>query len=619
MCGFFGEFCPDGGNLEEQTFRALLNLSERRGPDAQEVYRDQQCTLGFNRLAILDLSREAMQPMQSPSGRRVLVFNGEIYNFRELASRYSLEDQPHCLTSDTAVLSNLADRLDPEQLADALDGMFSIVLYDRERRSLSLIRDFAGIKPLFYGVTGKRIVFASQFDQIFHHPATSRRTTNASAVRDFLQLGYMPAPATLFEGIHQVEPGCLVTFDHHLREQRQDYCRFPANQMKGGHLESSAEASTAMTEALSKACKGTVRSDVPLGCFVSGGIDSPLIAAMARDEVPNLRGYTVGVDDPALNEANIAREYCEALNMSQTILSLTESDIVSQKEAHFQAFTDPVGDYSSLPTFAITKEARRHATVMLSGDGGDELFWGYPRFYKFVRARHMLALPKSVRALASRGLRVAGKSVSYGIADGLGAWVLDTQSQMLQSDLASMLPGALANSPAIQALYRYDNDYSAEAIAHWLRYNEFYGHLQRVLAKVDRASMGNSLEVRVPFLCKDVIKTAWNIRFDAANQSPKLLLKHALAGRVPENKLNLRKMGFTVPIDAWLRTSFKEEVRDLIHNPVFAADLLAPRALQRFTESYFKHEHDHGWAIWMIYSLQKWASVHLRRPLGLSS
>ncbi|MGK0189452.1 MAG: asparagine synthase (glutamine-hydrolyzing) [Verrucomicrobiales bacterium] len=611
MCGFFGEFSPTGNLLAEPDFRQLLNLSKHRGPDAQAVHRDQICAMGFNRLAILNLSPESMQPMCSPSGRFVLTFNGEIYNFRELAKAHGLQDIPLCQVSDTAVVAHLLDRVSPFELAKSLDGMFAIAIVDRETQTLSLVRDFAGIKPLFYGTSSDRIVFASQFDQVFKHPSSSGRTTNPRVLRDYLQLGYMPAPETLFQEVRQLEPGAIVTIDADLREKRSLYYRLPDVQSGALIQESSEDALATVSKSLIDACRQSLVSDVELGAFVSGGIDSPLIAAIAKQEMPGLRAYTIGVDDPELNEAEIAREYCKALEIQQTVLALSEKEIVSQKEAHFRAFSDPIGDYSSLPTYAITREAKRHATVMLSGDGGDELFWGYPRFYKFVDQRRLLALPSQLRQLVCCGLRTVGRKTSHGIADGLGNWVLDTQTQMLQSDLDAILPGQRENSSGLRSLYHYQGGYSSEAVAHWLRYNEFYGHLQRVLAKVDRASMGNSLEVRVPFLCKKVIEAAWKLQFDASNREPKQLLKRALKPRLHPAIINQRKMGFSAPIDSWLNSTFKDEVREFAHHPVFADDLIDKRATINLTERFYRGEHDHGWAVWLVYSLQKWASVHL--------
>ena len=614
MCGFFGEFCPKGTPIAEPMFRSLLSLSRHRGPDGQDVYRDAHGALGFNRLAILDLSPEAMQPMRSPSGRYVIVFNGEIYNFRELARTHGIENQPNCQTSDSAVLAHLVDTMPAEVLAEKLDGMFAIAIYDCKNLSLMLIRDFAGIKPLFYSVARDRVVFASQFDQVMHHPLVDRGSENATVVRDFVQLGYMPSPETLFTGIHQMNPGQMVTFDRALHAKHRAYFQLSPEPIKGGALETSDAALEAVSFALSKACHQTLVSDVPLGCFVSGGIDSPLIAALAHKQMPGLRGYTVGVDDPDLNEAEIARDYCRALGVEQTILDLSGEMIVNQAEAHFKAFSDPVGDYSSLPTFAITREARRHATVMLAGDGGDELFWGYPRFYKFLRSRRALALQQPLRRIYCAAMRSAGKKISHGVDEGLSSWAFDTQSHILRQDVHRILPTHPENSAGLTDLYQFKGSYSAAGIAQWVRYNEFYGHLQRVLAKVDRASMGNSLEVRVPFLCKDVINTAWQLCLDPANAQPKCLLKRALAGHLGNTPINQTKMGFTVPINSWLKTVFKDEVRELAHHPVFGRELVSVDAFRDFTEDFFKGEHDYGWAIWILYSLQKWATVHLPPP-----
>ena len=517
-----------------------------------------------------------------------------------------------CHGSDAILLSHLCDRLEPEVLAPELDGMFAIAIYDSIARTVTLIRDFAGIKPLFYGVSGGTLVFASQFDQLFRHPAfyDSNRIC-ASAVHDFLRLGYMPPPGTLFEGIRQLEPGRLVTFGGDLSSSHTSYGGF-SDRAEGSVPETSGEAEEAVRSALRDAAKISLASDVPLGCFLSGGVDSPLVAAFAREHAPDLQGYTVGVSDPEFNEAEIAAGYCERLNIPQTILELDPAAIVGGAEDHFRAFTDPVGDYSSLPTFAITRLARMHVTVMLSGDGGDELFWGYPRFLKFLDARRLLSLPRFVRRSAAFLGRSTGHPLSYGVGAGLSSWVLDTQSHLVQPDLGSLLPGT-APSDSVRDLYCYRGDFSNRELAHWLRYNEFYGHLQRVLAKVDRASMGNSLEVRVPFLCKGVIRAAWSLacRMGEEHREPKLLLKKELRNKLAGGQINRKKMGFSIPIREVLSTCFREEVRELAHHPVFAESMFDRRFLADFVEDYFASRHDQGWGVWILFSLQKWASMHL--------
>ena len=355
---------------------------------------------------------------------------------------------------------------------------------------------------------------------------------------------------------------------------------------------------------------------MPLGCFVSGGIDSPLVAAYAGQHSSSLQGYTVGVDDPEINEAEIAATYCDQLSLSQKILHLDEDEILQSVDDHFLAYADPVGDSSSLPTFAITRLAREHVTVMLAGDGGDELYWGYPRFLKFLDNRRVLQLPAAFRRGWSRLQRIAGKRIGFGYTEGLSAWMLDTQSHLMSHDLQALAPDAHP-SPAIRRLYEYEGDYSIKHLGHWLRYNEFYGHMQRVLAKVDRASMGNSLEVRVPFLCKDVIRQAWSLecQLGAKHREPKLILKKALERKV--GSINRRKMGFGVPISKWLRTCFREELSELAHHPVFGDGILDGKRQATLVDDFLSGKNDYDWGVWILYSLQKWATMHYRPALHL--
>ena len=392
MCGFLGEFSFNSNSVtSEDSFLQLLELSKHRGPDATEVYRTTQCQLGFNRLAILDLSEKGNQPKTSPSGRFSIVFNGEIYNFKELASTYELLDLKS--TSDTEVIVHLLDRIGVRNTIASLNGMFAISIFDTKEDRFYISRDFAGIKPLFYGIGEKGLVVASQFDQIFKHEwIKDRLNFHVEAVKDYFGFGYMPAPNTIYKSIRQVQPGELIEFNRDGETEQHFITYFFKTQNTG-----KSNVTTSLENDIRNAVKRQLVSDVSVATFLSGGIDSPLISAYAKEEKEDIEAFTIKVDHPELNESEIARSYASHLSLKQHVVALTESEILGHVNDHFLAYPEPFGDYSSIPTYVITKEAKKRHTVMLSGDGGDELFLGYPRMLDVLKKRFWFKFPLLLR------------------------------------------------------------------------------------------------------------------------------------------------------------------------------------------------------------------------------
>ncbi len=435
----------------------------------------------------------------------------------------------------------------------------------------------------------------------------SSLTLDVQTLSDHLALGYMPAPGTIYREIRQVEPGQHLVFHRDGTVRSTFYWQW--------RDEPSVDETTVplpgdFLDLFSTVVRDQLASDVPIGSFLSGGIDSPLVSAMAVRERPGLELFSIGVDDVALDESAAARRYAEHLHARHELEYFTTARLREQLDAHFDAFPEPFGDYSSLPSFQVCGMAKRRFTVALSGDGGDELFWGYPRFLNVVRHRGWFRQPRTLRRAVSGLARKAGARISYGIDnDSIGTWVLHAHSHNKPSDLAALYP-SFGYSESIQSLYTSPSHFRSEVdLLLWLRRNEFYGHLQRVLVKVDRTSMYHSLEVRVPFLDQRVIAFAQSLRpgLGRTHHEPKHVLKKAAIDVFGSDLVTREKKGFSVPIDKWLREDLHEELDALLvhrdpwpHNSFDRAELAA--YLQRFREGRAS-----AWGVWILYALQKWA------------
>jgi asparagine synthase (glutamine-hydrolysing) len=609
MCGFLGEITTQ--LIDPNSFQKLLDLSINRGPDQQGFWSDTVCQLGFNRLAILDLSENGKQPLISPSGKYAMVFNGEVYNFKELQLQYKINDKDLRSGSDSEILVHLIEQLPITDFAKALNGMFAISIWDIEKRKLFLIRDFAGIKPLYYGIHKNGLVFASQFDQIFCHPAFENKKLRPEIMKEYFGLGYMQAPNTVFENIFQVEPGQIIIFDYETNKiiEKHNYFNWQTTPI---HDETNNENVEKLKTIFSKVIKSQLNSDVPVASFLSGGIDSPLVTAFSKEFKPDIKAFTFGIDDPALNESEIAQKIANQIEVDQHIENCTEKSILSIIDKHFNGLCEPHGDYSSLPTFLITQKAKQFATVMLSGDGGDEVFWGYPRFLRSIENLHWFKLPLFTRKIFIPFYRKLFKKTSSAIDifPNFENWILNKQIHF--SLLDSFVPNT-SFSKELLSVYKFDGKHSKQNALLYLKKNEFYAHLQKILRKVDLMSMANSLEVRVPFLDKEIIEFSNTIKpeYGIKHQKSKLILRSLLRLYVPAEITDLPKKGFSVPIEKWLKNELKNDyLKTVLEQPFFGNQFIDRNCLEKLTEDFFEKNKGNAWGLWHIYAWQKWAQKY---------
>jgi len=609
MCGFFGEFSKAGRSSPKDIFLKLNNLATNRGPDHEGYWTNStNCQLGFRRLSIIDLSKEGNQPMHSRDGKWSIVFNGEIYNYKDLQAEMGLSNSDLHSTSDTEIIVHALQRWGAYETAWKLNGMFAIAAYDHSSDLLYLIRDFAGIKPLFYAVNENRVIFGSQYDQIYKHPEFSQKEISPVGLSEYVRFGYNPAPDCIFKNTWQLRPGEIITINSSLDVKKEIYYQLSFN--RGVLDENSAAAQSGFHKMFHGVVNRQLVSDVEIGTFLSGGIDSPLVTAHAASFRKNLKTFTIGFEDKQYNEAEIARQYAEVLKVQNNCTLYTPELLYSQLDNHFKAFKEPFGDYSSLPSYQVSKDAKKNFTVVLTGDGGDELFWGYPRMLRIVENRRWFGLPKMVRQVLAALVRIGGRSISYGIHyNSIGQWVLEHHSQNKTADMNRFLPGHTISEDT-KLLYKSPADMkNVEDILQWLRWNEFYGHMQRVLVKVDRTTMHHSLEARVPFLDKDTIQYALTLDpgLGTTHKELKYMLKKDLERFIPRDLINKRKYGFGLPIDLWLRTSLREEVMDLlVSSDPYPYNTFDRKEMEKYVSDFMSGKTHSGWGIWILYALQKW-------------
>ena len=607
MCGFFGEITSN--LLSDFEFKKILNLSIHRGPDQQGISKSNDFQIGFNRLAILDLSENGNQPLFSPNKRFVVVFNGEIYNYKELQKLHQINDNELRSKTDSEILVHLLEKMSVQQVIKHLNGMFAISVYDILEKKAYLARDFAGIKPLFYGFFEDGLVFASQFDQVFQYPAFNDKKLRPEIMKEYFGLGYMHAPNTVFENIYQVAAGEVVCWDFETKKivYKSSYFDFIST---NENEETNPETSELFEQLFDDVISQQLNADVPIATFLSSGVDSTLVTSFAKKNKNDITAFTFGVNQEQLNEAPAAVKIAKQIEVNHKVFYSNEQELLSNIDTHFNFLSEPFGDYSSIPTFLITKEAKKIATVMLSGDGGDELFWGYPRFLKSVQQAHWFNYPLWLRKLLVPFFRKINPKLSNAldILPSFSSWILYKQNHFHL--LEELFPNQQFSKELLED-YAIDSNQNKTQILMYLKQNEFKAHLQRVLKKVDLMSMANSLEVRVPFLDNSIINfsNSINPKYGIEHQETKFVLKQTLHKIMPSIATSTSKKGFTVPIADWLKNELKADfIKTVLETPIFGAEHIDTSIIKNEVEKFYKNQKSvNPWGLWHVYAWQKWA------------
>ncbi|MEM6793892.1 MAG: asparagine synthase (glutamine-hydrolyzing) [Acidobacteriota bacterium] len=623
MCGLCGLFSPhSGGVAGEAADGAIQRMTRglaRRGPDDESFWSDPEgrLRLGFRRLAILDLSPAGNQPMETRSGRTVLVMNGEIYNFREL--RRELEDHGHVFrsTGDAEVVAEALEHWGEDAL-ERLHGMFALAWFDREARRLTLARDRAGIKPLYLLETPHGLAFGSHFDTVLEAPWLGNPEIDPEVLRLYLRLAHVPPPRGLVRGTRQLAPGRLLRVDADGDRAERAFWTLPRTPRVDLGAD---EAGPALERALERAVDRHRLADVPLGVFLSGGVDSPLVSAIARGQTSaELLAFTLGNPGWGQDEEKAAGRWAEAIGVDHRIARLEGGALAESLGDARAAMHEPFGDFSLLPTLALSRFARQHVTVALSGDGGDELFFGYERPRSLLRDGPLFRWPLAVRRALWAGGRLGapgGRRSDAVLFKTPGHYYEEVSARTSTATLEALAPGL---PPAPREIYRSEPwrpPGERRQLAHFSRFAEFHGQLQRCLKKVDMASMHHSLEVRVPLLDVDVLETSLRIdpMISLSGGQRKRLLRDLLAQRVPEADLQTRKLGFGIPLGDLLRGPLRKSTEETLFDaPLYPEGLLRRPAVERLWHQHLEKKIDAKWTLWTLLALQWWAErVGLRR------
>ena len=648
MCGFAGFWYPAtrarASEPLETTVTRMNDAIVHRGPDDAGTWCDTDVAvaLGFRRLSILDLSPAGHQPMVSASGRYIITFNGEIYNFAELRDALIAQGATFRGHSDTEILLAAFTRWGVHDTITRCAGMFAIALWDRETRSLSLIRDRLGEKPLYYGVVGGTFMYGSELKALRAHPDWNA-TIDRGAVALYLRHNYVPAPYSIYTGIKKVIPGTIVT----IREGRFDA---PETTVYWSPLEvtssavahpshaSDDEALDQLDALLRRTIRDEMVADVPLGAFLSGGVDSSLLVALMQAQSARpVKTFTIGFNEAAFNEATHAKAVAAHLGVDHTELYVTPDEAMSVIPRMPATYDEPFADSSQIPTFLVARLARQHVTVSLSGEGGDELFGGYNRYFWGDRLwRRLRQIPRPVRGTLGRSLRALSPDSWDAIAHGMrgvipkryrvvtpGHKVHKAATFLGAASADDMYRAAMTHWPDPQAMTRTKEPHTAlTTAASWppfdnvvqrMMYFDLVSELpDDILVKVDRAAMAVSLESRAPFLDHRVVEFAWRlpVHQKIRNGEGKWILRTLLYRYVPRTLIERPKMGFGVPIDTWLRGPLR----------AWAADLLAPDRLRRegvftpeiVTKAWDDHQrgtHNNAHLLWGLLMFQAWLTA----------
>ena len=613
MCGIFGEFVPCGQLTDKDKFIYLNSLSQTRGPDSSGYYSNSQnIQMGFNRLAILDLSVNANQPILSPDGKHVMVYNGEIYNHMDIRKEIPGDYYRFKGNSDTETLIVAFQYLDHSYVINKLDGMFAIALFDLEKNRLILARDFAGIKPLYYGLSDNSMVFASQYNQISLHPHFRNKSINPSVLKLYLRIHHIPAPFGLLENTHQVKPGEIIYFDDKNNFRSDIYWTLPS--YFPDYVCNKSEAVKLIDDELNDSVRSELMSDVPIGSFLSGGIDSSLITYYSSENFEGkIKSFSIGSDSRVHDESEYILSNSELMDIDLYYKKIDGKYVLSVFDEVMNNINEPFADFSIIPTYIVSKYARSKLTVSLSGDGGDELFFGYERFHSLLKNIRILKLPYFIKYPVYGFDKVAFKNRhinSLSLYPTFGKGHFELHSRFSDDQISRIFPDLdKVNLPEEYDVFNYDNSDNIYQALESMRRAEFYEMMQKTLKKVDFASMANSLEVRVPFLRKKFIEAALKINplFGYDGGKRKSILKKLLSEKLPNVKIQSDKFGFSVPLGKWISQDLKDEFRSKLFNESYTQYFNANvNNLSELFSDHVKSLSGNKWELFTVYSLFKW-------------
>jgi asparagine synthase (glutamine-hydrolysing) len=641
MCGIAGLFDLRPSPREAAPAAAAQRMADSmpyRGPDGCGAWGDAEAGIGLahRRLAIVDLSPTGAQPMQSANGRFVITYNGEVYNFQDLRTELSTLGHTFRGTSDTEVMLTAFMQWGVTEAVKRFIGMFAFAVFDRRERSLHLVRDRVGVKPLYWTIQDGTLLFGSELRALMAHPSFHREV-DPDALEAVVAYSYVPSPATVFHNVQKLPPGAILSISVGGEPRVARYWRIEDVAAQRGTARLDAgEAVDALEALLRDSIRRRMVADVPVGVFLSGGIDSSTVVALMQAESnARVRSFTIGFSDRAYDESAIARQVAGHLRTDHTEIRLDASDALDLVPKIPDWFDEPFADSSQLPTYLLAQVTRKHVTVALSGDGGDELFAGYPKYAWLDRVwRAAGRLPRPLRALAGAALsgtpEAALKPIATALLDATRAERIGEKSRRLARALSACEPDQASLALARVGIDRATVNGATHGYAltplsgltphlpdlvSRMQVNDIVTYLpDDILTKVDRCTMAVSLEAREPLLDHRLIEFVWSLPRDVHHAGgPKGLLRAVLGRYIPHAWMDRPKRGFSIPLADWLRGPLRGWASDLLAPPRLKAEgLLDAATVQRLWQSHVDGKENNATGLWNILMIRAWSERWLK-------
>ncbi|MBD7910836.1 MULTISPECIES: asparagine synthase (glutamine-hydrolyzing) [Clostridium] len=607
MCGFISVFKKNhSSKIDENKIRRCLDNIVHRGPDDEGIYNDEEAILGFRRLSIIDLAN-GHQPFEKDSYE--IVFNGEIYNYKSIKENLELKGYDFKTNSDTEVLlTNYIEK--KEKSIYDLRGMFTFIIYNKNTKEVFGARDQFGIKPLYYIDNEDFVAFASEYKALM--PLIKELKVDEKSLQEYLSFQYVPGDRTMIEGIKKIPPA------HYFKIEDNKLVFKKYHTIDFNEQDISKED---VYKVMEDSVNSHLISDVEVGTFLSGGVDSSIIAALVKKTNPKVKSFTVGFDVPGYDEIDIAKKTSEILDIENIHINITEDDYIKAIKEVVYKFDDPVADPSAIGVYYLTKEASKHVKVVLSGEGSDELFGGYNIYKEYFSLKPIFMLPriiqKFINYIAKKLPNKKGKNYLIRGTTPLreryigNAKIFDDEESKKvlvnykdEYGFKNVVKGIFDESN-IKG-YNYVTTMQNVDINTWLEGD--------ILAKGDKMAMANSIELRVPFLDREVLEVAEKIPLNkrVSKENTKLLLREAFEGIVPKHVVNRKKLGFPTPIRVWLNQRLGQIVKETIINAK-VNNYIDKEYVLKLLEDHQNHKRDNSRKIWVIFIFCIWHQIYIEK------
>ncbi len=607
MCGIAGFV----GKGERTDATAMIETIRHRGPDDTGVWHQQGVGFSHARLSIIDLSPLGHQPMVSEDGNIVIVFNGEIYNFEELQEELKRKGRRFKSRSDTEVILHLYQEEGTKCFA-RIDGMFAIAIYDRRTETLVLARDRMGKKPLYWSLSGDTLIFGSELKSLMAHPLWKGNLSHG-AMRTYFEREYVPTPSTIFSEVYKLPPATVLSWRKGREPRQEIFWKFPDTERSIGY----EEATLGLDLALQKSVESRLVADVPLGIFLSGGLDSSTVAYYAKKVGGEVKTFSIGFEEKSFDESHFATDVARFLGTTHTTERFSSKECVNRVLPLLQKIDEPLADASILPTEMLSEMTRKHVTVALGGDGADELFAGYSTFQaeKFVRVYQMLPsfMKDSIIGPLVRHLPAGG---SYMSLDFLANRFI-AGADMPQQERHQEWLGAFSRKDPLFSQGVEDDGGTGDSLMNiggtekqrlLAMYMRSY-LMDQVLVKVDRASMLHGLEVRAPFLDHHLVEFVHRLPYEykLKNFQGKQILKDLMKDKLPHHIVYRKKKGFGIPIAEWLRGPLKPLMNDLLSlSGLYRTGYFNEDYIERLKSEHQDRKMNHHKRLWTLMVFAIW-------------